>query len=368
MRRLLFLAFIAGLVCAGAADAATRIKDITSVQGVRDNQLIGYGLVIGLAGTGDTMRNAPFTEQSMKAMLDHMGVNVQAGSLRIRNVAGVTVTANLPAFAGPGSRIDVNISSIGDATSLKGGTLLMTPLMGADGQTYAVAQGAVAASGFVAAGQAESVSEGVPTDGRIPNGALVERDVPNAFGAGDQPLVLELHNPDFQTATIIADRINQFAKQAYGQPVAVERDMRNVVLQRPHRISAPRFLAEVGNLMVTPDSVARVVIDEHTGTVVIGENVQVSQVALTHGNLTVRITEAPEVSQPAPFSKGQTTVVPRTGVTASEEGGHLVVVSGTTLQTLVDGLNRIGMKPTDIIAILQAIKTAGGLQAELVVQ
>ena len=182
MRRLLFLAFIAGLVCAGAADAATRIKDITSVQGVRDNQLIGYGLVIGLAGTGDTMRNAPFTEQSMKAMLDHMGVNVQAGSLRIRNVAGVTVTANLPAFAGPGSRIDVNISSIGDATSLKGGTLLMTPLMGADGQTYAVAQGAVAASGFVAAGQAESVSEGVPTDGRIPNGALVERDVPNAHG------------------------------------------------------------------------------------------------------------------------------------------------------------------------------------------
>jgi len=367
MKRFLFIALLAGVLGAAGANGATRIKDITSVQGVRDNQLIGYGLVIGLAGTGDTMRNSPFTEQSMKAMLDHMGVNVQGANLRIRNVAGVTVTADLPPFVGPGARIDVSISSIGDATSLKGGTLLMTPLMAADGLTYAVAQGSIAASGFVAAGQAESLSEGVPTEGRIPNGALVERDVPNGFGAG-QPLVLELRNPDFQTATLIADHINHYAVQAFGRPVAFERDMRNVVLTKPAKVSLTRFLAEIGNLTVTPDSVARVVIDEHTGTVVIGANVQVSPVALTHGDLTVRITEAPEVSQPEPFSRGETTVVPRTGVSASESGGHLAMVGGTTLQTLVDGLNKIGLKPTDIIAVLQAIKSAGGLQAELVVQ
>jgi flagellar P-ring protein precursor FlgI len=367
MKRVYLIAFLAGLVAADCADAATRIKDITSVEGVRDNPLIGYGLIIGLAGTGDTMRNAPFTEQSIKAMLDHLGVNVQGASLRIRNVAGVTVTADLPAFVGPGSRIDVNISSIGDATSLRGGTLLMTPMMAADGLTYAVAQGSIVVTGFSAAGQGEAVREGTPTGGRIANGAVVEREVPAAFRAG-QPLVLELRNPDFATATMIADRINQFAKQAYGRPVAVERDMRNVLLKKPERISLPRFLAEVGNLMVTPDSPARVVIDEHTGTVVIGANVQVSQVALTHGNLTVRITEAPEVSQPEGFSRGKTVVVPRTGIAASESGGHLAFVGGTNLQTLVDGLNRVGLKPNDIIAVLQAIKSAGGLQAELVVQ
>ena len=232
MKRLCLLALLVGILAAGGADAATRIKDITSVQGVRDNLLIGYGLVIGLAGTGDTMRNAPFTEQSIKAMLDHLGVNVQGASLRIRNVAGVTVTADLPAFAGPGSRIDVSISSIGDATSLRGGTLLMTPMMAADGQTYAVAQGSIAVSGFVAGGQAETVTEGVATGGRISNGALVEREVLGALRAG-QPLVLELRNPDFATATMIADRINQFAKQAYGRPVALERDMRNVLLKKP---------------------------------------------------------------------------------------------------------------------------------------
>lgn len=365
MVRVLFL-LVASLF-ATAAGASTRIKDIAAVQGVRDNQLVGYGLVMGLQGTGDTMRNSQFTEQSLQSMLDRMGVNVRDMRLRTRNVAAVIVTADLPAFIGTGSRIDVTVTSLGDATSLKGGALMLTSLMGGDGQVYAVAQGPVAVSGFSAQGQAETLTQGVATAGRIPNGALIEREVPGSFREMHN-LVLELKNPDYKTSTLITDAINSYSLQRYGKRVATPRDYRTVALQKPRDIGTTRFIAELGDLRVQPDAPARVVVDQRTGTVVIGKNVQISTVAMTHGNLTVRVTETPEVSQPEPFGRGRTVVVPRTQITAEEQGGHLAVIGGADLQTLVKGLNQIGLKPTDIIAILQAVKTAGALQAELVVQ
>ena len=366
MRRLLL--FILAMALIAPANAMVRIKDIASLQGVRDNQLVGYGLVLGLKGSGDSLRNSPFTEQSLQSMLDSLGVNVRDATLRTRNVAAVVVTAEMPPFIGKGSRIDVSVASLGDATSLAGGTLIATPLLGADGRIYAVAQGPVAVSGFAEAGDAESLSRGIPTAGRVPNGALIEQNIPARF-SNIPNLVLELNNPDFRTAVRITDAINRHSRQRYGRPVAKERDLRTVDLTPPGKISLTRFVAEIEALLVQPDQVAKVVIDERTGTVVIGREVQISTVAITHGNLTVRITEAPEVSQPSPFSpNGQTVQVPRTFVDAQESGGQLAFVGGTDLPTLVRGLNRIGLKPTGIIAILQAIKTAGALQAELVIQ
>lgn len=361
--------FIFSLILLGvsSAQAMVRIKDIASLQGVRENQLVGYGLVVGLKGSGDSLRNSPFTEQSLQSMLDSLGVNVRESRLRTRNVAAVVVTANMPPFIGKGSRIDVSLASLGDATSLAGGTLVATPLLGADGRVYAVAQGAVAVSGFSEEGQAERLSQGIPTAGRVPNGALIEQDLPARF-AEIPELVLELKNPDFRTAVRITDAINRHAKERYGQVVARERDYRTVDLKPPKKVSLTRFIAEIESVRVSPDQVARVVVDERTGTVVIGRDVQITTVAITHGNLTVRITETPEVSQPQPFSNGQTTVVPNTSIDAQQEGGQLALVGGTDLPTLVRGLNRIGLKPTGIIAILQAIKTAGALQAELVIQ
>ncbi|MCF3932469.1 flagellar basal body P-ring protein FlgI [Acuticoccus sp. M5D2P5] len=368
MRRwLLVLLPLLELLATMAPAAATRIKDITTVQGVRDNQLIGYGLVIGLQGTGDTLRNAPFTEQALKSMLDRMGVAVRGVPLRAQNVAAVTVTATLPPFVGIGSRIDVSLGSIGDATSLRGGTLVITPLTGGDGQVYAVAQGPVQVSGFNVQGNAAEVTQGVATAGRIPNGALVERLVPGSL-QGLERLVLELNNPDYRTAARIADAINAYTETRWGKRIAAEENLRTVALHKPSGVGATRFLAEIGNLQVTPDIPARVVIDQRTGTVVIGQNVQVSTVALAHGNLTLRVTEAPTVIQPDAFSYGETAIQPNTIITADQTGGKLAVVDGTDLQTLVHGLNRIGLKPTDIISILETIKTAGALQAELIVQ
>ncbi|HXE69266.1 MAG TPA: flagellar basal body P-ring protein FlgI [Hyphomicrobiaceae bacterium] len=350
----------------GAA-AATRIKDIISVQGVRANQLVGYGLVIGLNGTGDSLRNAPFTEQSLQSMLDRMGINVRNSKGRTRNVAAVIVTAELPAFIGRGSRIDVTVSSLGDATSLAGGSLVMTPLSGADNQIYAVAQGPLAVSGFSNGGKAETLTQGVPTTGRIPNGALIERQGPGRF-ADEKVLVLELRNPDFKTAVRVADAINAFTQQRYGVQVAREDDLRTITINRPFYVGAARFMAEIGELPVEPDVPARVVIDERTGTIVIGKDVQISTVAVSHGNLTVRVTETPKATQPMPFTAGETVVTPETQVLVDQTGGNLAIVRGTNLQTLVSGLNKIGLKPTGIIAILQAIKSAGALQADLVVQ
>jgi flagellar P-ring protein precursor FlgI len=366
MRSLVLVLLLLSLAPAPAT-AAARIKDIVAVQGVRPNQLVGYGLVIGLNGTGDTLRNSPFTQQSLQAMLDRMGVNVRSTAARTRNVAGVLVTAELPAFIGPGSRIDVTASSLGDASSLAGGSLVLTPLLGADNQIYAVAQGPLVVTGIATGGRAETVTQGVPTSGRIPNGALIEREAPGRF-ADEKVIVLELRNPDFTTAVSIADVVNAHTSGRYGIKVARENDLRTVTLQRPFFISAARFMAEIGDLVVQPDAPARVVIDERTGTIVIGKDVQISKVAVTHGSLTVRVTETPRVSQPLPFASGDTIVVPETTVTADQKGGNLAIVRGTNLQGLVNGLNKIGLKPVGIIAILQAIKSAGALQADLVVQ
>ncbi|MGI6246096.1 MAG: flagellar basal body P-ring protein FlgI [Pseudochelatococcus sp.] len=352
---------------AGLALANTRIKDIVTLQGVRDNQLVGYGLVIGLQGTGDSLRNSPFTEQALQSMLERMGINVRNSTLRTRNTAAVMVTADIPAFSGTGTRIDVTVSSLGDAQSLKGGTLLVTPLMGGDGFNYAVAQGPIAVSGYTITGQAESVTQGVPTAGRIPNGALIERQLPGSFSDIGQ-LILELRNPDFNTAARIADAVNRYTRQYYKTSTAFVRDQRSVVVQRPGKLNSARFMAAIGNLPVTPDTPARVVVDQRTGTVVIGRDVRISTVALTHGNLTVRVTETPQVVQPAPFSDGITAVEPRTQISMEEQSGALAIVSGTSLESLVRGLNQIGLKPTDIISILQTIKTAGALQADLIVQ
>jgi flagellar P-ring protein precursor FlgI len=351
-----------------AADAAVRIKDIATLKGVRENQIIGYGLVIGLKGTGDTLRNAPFTEQSLQSMLDNMGINVRGTALRTRNVAAVVVTADLPPFAARGSRIDVAIASLGDASSLTGGTLVMTPLRGADGEVYAVAQGALSVGGYSIEGQAQTLSQGVPTAARIPNGALIEREVQGRFYEMES-LILELKNPDFVTATRILDAINQYGQGRYRARVAFERDYRTIVLSRPRSVAPVRFIAEIGALLVEPDTPARVVVDERTGTVVINRNVQISTVAVTHGNLTVRVTEVPVVSQPSPFARrGETVVTPQTFIEANEPGAQVAILRGADLQRLVRGLNQIGLKPSGIISILQAIKAAGALQAELVIQ
>lgn len=365
MRRWLFL--LALLLSATGAAASVRIKDISNVGGMRDNQLVGYGLVVGLLGSGDSMRNAPFTEQAMQSMLDRMGVNVRNVPLRARNVAAVIVTANLPPLVSRGTPIDVTVSALGDATSLMGGTLIMTPVMGGDGQTYAVAQGSVSVSGSASVGQAESFTQGVPTAGRIANGAIVEREVPGLFVA-EGAMTVELKNPDFKTAVRIADAINQFTRYRFRTRSAEERDLRRVSVLVPPGISPTRFLAEIGDLAVDVDTPARVVIDERTGTVVIGQDVQISTVAVTHGSLTVRITETPVASQPAPLSNGKTVVLPNTQIDSNEAKGQLSIVGGTTLRTLVKGLNQIGLKPSGIIAILQAIKSAGALQADLVSQ
>jgi flagellar P-ring protein precursor FlgI len=374
MTRLL-LALILVLSAAGA-EAAVRIKDIADIRGLRENQIVGYGLVIGLNGTGDTLRNAPFTEQSLQSMLDNMGINVRNDNtnsttrpttLRTRNVAAVMVTADLPPSIEPGERMDVTVSSLGDATSLLGGTLVMTPLRAADGAVYAVAQGSVTVAGYSVQGQAQSVTQGTPTAGRIPNGALVERAVQGSLHEMEF-LVLELKNPDFVTATRILDAINHFAGGRYRAQIAFERDYRTIVLSKPRNVGPVRFLAEIGELTVEPDTPARVVINERTGTVVIGRAVRISTVAVTHGNLTVRVTELPVVSQPNPFSRGETKVVPQTYVDVNEPGAQVAILSGVDLQRLVRGLNQIGLKPSGIIAILQAIKTAGALQADVIVQ
>lgn len=352
---------------ATSSGPVSRIKDIATLQSARDNQLVGYGLVIGLQGTGDGLRNAPYTEQSIKAMLENLGIAMEGGRARAKNVAAVIVTATLPAFVESGARIDVSVSSLGDATSLAGGTLVMTPLKAADGQIYAVAQGSVSVSGFSAKGQAEQLTQGVPTAGRVPNGGIVERQVDAQF-ADLGALTLQLRNPDFSTAVMVADVINQYATDRFGKRVASEQDSRTVIIRKPTGISTARFVAELENLLVVADAPARVVIDERTGTIVIGQDVRISKVAISHGTLTVRITEAPKVVQPEPFSQGQTAVEPYTTIDASRPDARVAVLDGPNLETLVGGLNRLGVKPDGIIAILQGIKSAGALQADLVVQ
>lgn len=346
---------------------SSRIKDIATLQNARDNQLIGYGLVIGLQGSGDNLRSAPFTEQSMRAMLQNLGIALEGGQARAKNVAAVIVTANMPAYVQSGSRIDITVSSLGDATSLMGGTLVMTPLRAPDGEIYAVAQGPVIVSGFAAQGQAETVSKGVPTSGRVPGGAIVEREVPTALG-DTAVLTMQLRNPDFSTSVRVADAINEYAMNRFGKRVAAEQDSRTIVVRRPDGISSARFIAELENLPIVTDSPARVVVDERTGTIVIGQAVKISKVAISYGALTVRITETPTIVQPEAFSEGETAVEPSTVIDAVQEGDDVAFLDGPNLETLVAGLNSIGVKPDGIIAILQGIKSAGALQADLVLQ
>ncbi|MDR3406866.1 MAG: flagellar basal body P-ring protein FlgI [Methylovirgula sp.] len=354
-------------LAAFGVQAAVRIKDISSIEGVRDNQLLGYGLVVGLQNTGDTLLNSTFTQQALQSMLDRMGINVRGTGMRTRNVAAVLVTADVPPFVTPGTRIDVTVSSLGDATSLMGGTLVLTSLNGVDGQTYAIAQGQVSVSGYSAAGQAETVTENVPTAGRIANGALMERPVPGDL-ADLGPLTFELKNPDFATAARVTDAINAFSQRHYGRSVARQRDQRSIDVDPPTQVNKARFIAEIGELDVEPDMPARVVMDARSGAVVISQDVQISTVAVTYGNITVRVTETPQVSQPAPFSHGRTVVVPNTQINVDQPDGTIAIVHGPSLRTLVAGLNQIGLKPSGIIAILQAIKAAGALQADLIVE
>ena len=364
MRRLVAALFLWAV--AFDASAAVRIKDVTSLRGARDAQLIGYGLVIGLQGTGDSLRNAPFTDQALQSMLDRMGLNMRGSSLKNKNAAAVIVTADLALGADAGQRLDITISSLGDSTSLMGGTLLLTQLSDPAGLVRASAQGAVTVTGFDAAGDAEKVSQGVPTVGRIPNGAIIE--VPIEGPVDELRMFLELKNPDFQTAMRIVDIINEYSRRTYRKPIAFERDSRSVEIMRPNSVSSPRLMSQIGELLVEPDQTARVVVDSRTGTVVIGQDVQISTVAVTHGTLNVRVTETPQVSQPAPLSNGKTVVTPKTQVDVSESGGQVAVIGGSSLRSLVAGLNRLGVKPSGIIAILQAIKSAGALQADLLVE
>jgi flagellar P-ring protein precursor FlgI len=346
-----------------AQQGAVRIKDVADIEGVRDNQLVGYGLVVGLNGTGDRLRSAVFTRQSLIGMLERLGVNTrdQEQRLETKNIAAVMVTANLPAFARAGSRIDVTVSALGDATNLTGGTLVVTPLLGADGEVYAVAQGAVATGAIAARGAAGSVTRGVPTSGRIANAAIVEREVPFQF-AGRPQLRLSLRNPDLTTARRIAQAINR----AQGGSPAVANDPRTVTVSLAGR-DPVGFAADIEQLRIQPDQPARVVIEEASGTIVMGANVRISTVAIAQGNLTIRVTETPQVSQPNPLANGQTVVTPRTNIEVDDQAERRmgILQAGVTLQDLVRGLNSLGVGPRDMISILQTIKAAGALQAEL---
>ena len=356
-------AFAALALSAVSANATSRIKDLANFEGVRQNQLIGYGLVVGLNGTGDTLNNIPFTKQSLQAMLERMGVNIRGATIRTGNVAAVMVTGNLPAFGTQGTRMDVTVSALGDAKNLQGGTLLVTPLLGADGNVYAVAQGSVAIGGFQAEGAAASITKGVPTVGRIANGAIIEREI--EFALNRLPNVrLALRNPDFTTAKRIAAAINDFLGTETAEPSIPRRCSSRC--RRNSRATWSRFLTEIEQLQVEPDLAAKIVIDERSGIIVMGRDVRVATVAVAQGNLTVSISESPQVSQPQPFSRGRTVVTPRTSIGVTEDGKKLALVKdGVSLQQLVDGLNGLGIGPRDLIAILQAIKAAGAIQADI---
>ena len=355
------------LICLAATSvqAAPRIKDLVEFEGVRGNDLVGYGLVVGLNGSGDGIRNAPFTEEALSNLLERLGVNVQGEQFRPKNVAAVIVTATLPPFSRTGSRVDVTVSAIGDAKNLIGGTLIMTPLNAADGEIYAVAQGPILAGGIGAEGDGATAQIGVPTSGSIPGGARIEREVP--FVLDDlQRLRLALREPDFTTAARIESAINK----SLGSNIARMNDSGTVTLNLNAGSTSPaRLIATIENLQVVPSHKARVVVDQRSGTIVLGADVKISRVAVSQGNLTIRVNEAPIASQPNPFADGEALVLPRTGIDIDEGGENrlALVDENVTLADLVDGLNALGIGPRDMIDILKAIKAAGALHAELIV-
>lgn len=363
LRSLLIFMMIVGQASAGPV----RIKDLVEFDGVRGNDLVGYGLVVGLNGTGDGMRNAPFTEDIMSNILERLGVNVTGEQFRPKNVAAVLVTAALPAFARAGGQIDVTVSAIGDATSLMGGTLIMTPLNAADGQIYVVAQGTILAGGAVADGQGATVTQGVPTSGLIPAGARVEREIEFDFTQLTS-IRLALRTPDFTTAGRIEEAINSELRRG----VAVMLDAGTVLIDiAATRLPSPAHaVGRIENIAIEPQRKARVVVDQSSGTIVMGEDVRISRVAVSQGNLTIRIEEAPLVVQPNPFAEGETIVVPRSNVGIEEEPGIGLaeVPDSTSLSEVIQGLNALGVSPRDMIDILKSIKAAGALHAEFIVR
>jgi len=347
-------------------DNTSRIKDLADFEGIRDNMLVGYGIVVGLNATGDKLTTSPFTTQTLQGMLERLGVNVKNGGLDTKNVAAVMVTANLPPFARPGTRIDVVVSALGDSKSLLGGTLIVTPLLAADGEVYAVAQGPMAVSGFSGSGAAASATKGVPTSARIPNGAIVERGVD--FQLRDLAVLnLALRDPDLTTATRVAETING----AIGRPVATPLDTTAIQISVPGDYPGGTIglMTEIERLPVQPDQVARIMINQESGTIVISQEVRVSPVAIAQGSITVKVTEAQQVSQPGAFATaGTTQVVDRTQVEVNESGTGKVALfnRGASLQDIVDGLNALGISPRDLISIIQALKASGALRAELI--
>lgn len=359
------ICFLLAFCLALPASASVRIKDIVHFEGVRDNLLVGYGLVVGLNGTGDKLNNTAFTEQSLKAFLERLGVNSSASQLKTKNIAAVTVTAQLPAFARNGGTIDVSVSTIGDAKSIQGGVLLATPLLGADGEVYAVAQGSVS-SGAVAAGAGASVTKGVPTSGTIAGGAIVEREIDFKLNAMSR-MNISLKNPDFTTANRVSNVINGKLGKEYASVLDPATIQLNIPEANTGKVAT--LIGELESLTLETDQPAKIVIDEASGTIVMGENVRIDTVAIAQGNLIVRVEEKPQVSQPGLLAPegAQTVVTPETTINVEEDKGKksIVMEKGATLNDLVKGLNSLGVGPRDLIAILQAIKTAGALQAEI---
>lgn len=354
------------LLAFAPAEAQTRIRDVVDVEGVRDNDLLGYGVVVGLDGTGDSVRNAPFTEDSLTFMLERLGVNVQGEAIRPNNVAGVLVTAKLPPFARQGSTIDVTVASIGDASSLEGGTLIMTPLKGANNEIYAVAQGSVIVSGLNAQGQSARVTRGIPTSGAVPNGARIEREINFDFN-NRQVLSLALRTPDFSTAARIEDTINAY----FGAALANTRDPGTIEVNvGANQFTASRLIAEIENLPIEVSTPARIVIDERSGTIVLGQDVTISTVAIAQGNISVRVTETPVALQPNPFAAGRTIALPRTDIEINETGTDRITVlqKNVKLSDLIAGLNKLGVSPQEIADIIRSMKAAGAIHAEVIVQ
>ncbi|MFQ5562717.1 MAG: flagellar basal body P-ring protein FlgI [Parvularculaceae bacterium] len=367
IRKLAFCFAIFAASAIAPAYAEVRLKDLVEVEGVRGNDLVGYGLVVGLDGTGDGLRNSPYTEEALSSLLERLGVNVQGEDFRPKNVAAVLVTATLPPFARTGMQIDATVSAIGDAKNLRGGTLIMTPLNAADGQIYAVAQGPLLVSGFSAEGEASSITEGVPTAGTIPNGARIERELPFDFDELDS-VTLTLRSPDFTTAARIETALNV----AIGKPIATMLDSTAVRVELDGSYRSPAHLiSAIENVEITPAQKARIVVDQRSGTIVLGADVRISSVAVAQGNLSIRIDETPQALQPNPFSRrGETVVLPRTDISVDDRPDrHIGLINeNVTLSDLVSGLNSLGVSPREMIDILKSIKSAGALHAELVVQ
>lgn len=366
-KTLLIAALCFGLFGGSApADAQTRLRDIVDVEGVRQNDLIGYGIVVGLNGTGDSVRNSPFTEDSLTYMLERLGVNVQGEDIKPNNAAAVLVTATLPSFARNGSTIDISVASIGDAKSLEGGTLILTPLKGADNEVYAVAQGSIIVSGIDVQAAAARETRGTPTAGAIPNGARIEREIGYDFNDRES-LTLALHDPDFTTAARIEDVINS----AYGAQIAYTRDPGTIDLDLRGINGTPsRILADIENLPVSVSVPARIVIDEKSGTIVLGEDVTISKVAIAQGNISIKVVESPVVSQPNPFARGESIALPRSRITIGQTGSKNIAMlnPNVSLSELISGLNALGVTPQETADIIRTMKAAGALHADLIIR